>query len=309
MTGIEADAVAAVRRFNRFYTRRIGLLDERQFDSPFSLTEMRVLYELAHRDELSAADLVRDLGLDAGYVSRMLAAFERKGLVERSPSAADGRRALIALTAAGRAAFAPLERYARAAVAALLGGLGPSDRKAVLQAMVAIERTLAGTSAKGESGIDLRRHGPGDMGWVTSRHGALYADEYGWDDTFEALVAEVVAAFLRQFDPARERCWIAVRSGERVGSVFLVRHSDEVAKLRLLLVEPEARGLGLGRRLVEECETFARSAGYRRITLWTNSCLEAARAIYRRAGYRLVHAEPHRSFGKDLVGETWELDL
>ena len=304
------ERIRAVRRFNRFYTRRIGVLAERQLGSPFSLAEMRVLYELAHREDASAADLGRDLGLDAGYLSRILQGFARRGLLAKTPCPADGRRTRLALTRAGFEAFRPLDAGSQAAIGAMLDAAAPADRDAVVAAMRVIEERLGGEGdAAGPAPITLRPHRPGDMGWVVERHGALYAEEHGWDSTFEALVAEIAAGFIRGFDPLRERCWIAERDGERVGSVFLVRHTDEVAKLRLLLVEPSARGSGLGARLVDECTRFAREAGYARITLWTNSCLTAARHLYERAGYRLVEAKPHRSFGQELVGETWEVGV
>jgi len=301
-------SVAAVRRFNRFYTRQIGVLEEGLAQSPFSLAEARVMYELAQRERPTAAELGRDLGLDAGYLSRILRGFEDKGLIARRPSDTDGRQSLVALTAAGRAAFDRLEQATRAQIAAMLQPLSARAQGRLLQAMATIEALLGGG---GEPRVPyvLRTHQPGDLGWIVQRHGALYAEEYGFDETFEGLVAEIVAQFARGHDPARERCWIAERDGVAVGSVMLVRASDDVAKLRLLLVEPEARGLGIGARLVEECTRFARRAGYRTITLWTNSVLHAARRIYQNAGYRLVRAEPHHSFGHDLIGETWELTL
>jgi DNA-binding MarR family transcriptional regulator/predicted N-acetyltransferase YhbS len=301
-------SVDAVRRFNRFYTRRIGVLAEGLARSPFSLAEARVLYELAHRDQPTAAGLGKDLGLDAGYLSRILRGFERQGLIARQPSRTDGRESLLALTADGRAAFGLLEQATREQIEGLLEPLAAGGRRRLLEAMGAIEALLGAAAAPGVPYL-LRSHQTGDLGWIVHRHGLLYAEEYGFDEQFEALVAEIVAQFGRQHDPRRERCWIAERDGLPVGSVLLVRQSDEVAKLRLLLVEPKARGLGIGARLVEECSRFARRAGYRRITLWTNSVLHAARRIYERAGYRLVHEEAHHSFGHDLIGETWELAL
>jgi DNA-binding MarR family transcriptional regulator/GNAT superfamily N-acetyltransferase len=300
--------VEAVRRFNRFYTRRIGVLEEGLARSQFSLAEARVLYELAHRDQPTAAGLGKDLGLDAGYLSRILSGFERKGLIARQPSRTDGRQSLLALTADGRAAFGLLEQATREQIDGLLEPLAAGGRKRLLEAMRTIE-ALLGARPEPKIPYLLRSHQPGDLGWIVHRHGVLYAEEYGFDEQFEALVAEIVAQFGGHHDPRRERCWIAERDGAPVGSVLLVRQSDEVAKLRLLLVEPEARGLGIGARLVEECSRFARRAGYRKITLWTNSVLHAARRTYERAGYRLVHEEAHHSFGHDLVGETWELAL
>jgi DNA-binding MarR family transcriptional regulator/GNAT superfamily N-acetyltransferase len=305
--GLE-DRIAAIRRFNRFYTQRIGVLREGLHESPFSLAEARVLYELAHRPPVTASALAKDLTLDPGYLSRILRRFAAQGLIERSRSEADGRQNFITLTASGRAAFAPLDHSSRDEIGTLLAALAEPEQRRLVAATQSIEALLTERSPLPEPYL-LRPHRPGDMGWVAHRHGVLYAEEYGWDERFEALVAEVVAAFINNFDPKRERCWIAERDGAAVGSVFLVRKSDEVAKLRLLYVEPTARGLGIGRRLVEECIRFARSAGYRRITLWTNSCLLAARGIYERAGFVLVASEPHRSFGHDLVGETWERDL
>jgi DNA-binding MarR family transcriptional regulator/GNAT superfamily N-acetyltransferase len=305
--GLE-ERIAAIRRFNRFYTQKIGVLREGLHESPFSLAEARVLYELAHRPPLTASALAKDLALDAGYLSRILRRFEARGLVERARSEVDGRQSFVALTEAGRTAFAPLDRGSRKEIGALLETLTEPEQRRLVAAARTIEALLGADPAR-EGPYLLRPHRPGDMGWVVHRHGVLYAEEYGWDESFEALVAEVAAEFVKGFDPKRERCWIAEKDGAIVGSAFLVRKSDEVAKLRLLYVEPGARGLGLGRRLVEECVRFARSAGYRRITLWTNSVLVAARHIYEGAGFALVASEPHRSFGRDLVGETWERDL
>ncbi len=302
------EQVERVRGFNRFYTRHIGLLNEGLLDSAFSLTEARVLYELAHRDSVTAADLGRDLGLDAGYLSRLLKRFGAQGLIHRSPSKDDRRQFLLSLSDKGRAAFEVLNHASATQVSAMLSGLSAGARERLVQAMITVEN-LVGDGATPDLPCILRPHQPGDIGWIAHRQGLLYAQEYGWDHTFEALVAEIAAAFVRNFDPQRERCWIAERGGEIVGSVFLVRHSDEVAKLRLLYVEPSARGLGLGRRLVEECIGFARAKGYRTLTLWTNDVLVAARAIYQATGFRLVKEEAHHSFGKDLVGQTWDLDL
>jgi DNA-binding MarR family transcriptional regulator/predicted N-acetyltransferase YhbS len=307
MTG-ELQGIEAVRRFNRFYTRRIGVLEEGLLQSPFSLTEARVLYELAHRNRSTAAEIGKELGLDPGYLSRILRGFERRGLVAKEPSTTDGRQNLLALGADGRAAVCRLEQAARDQIGALLAALPEGGRRRLLEAMRTIERLL-GAPTEARAPYVLRPHQPGDLGWIVHRHGALYAEEYGFDEQFEALVATIVAQFGRQHDPRRERCWIAERDGAPVGSVMLVRQSDEVAKLRLLLVEPEARGLGIGARLVEECERFAKRAGYRKITLWTNSILHAARRIYENAGYRLVREEAHHSFGQDLIGETWERAL
>ncbi|HEX2510248.1 MAG TPA: helix-turn-helix domain-containing GNAT family N-acetyltransferase [Microvirga sp.] len=303
-----ADPVDAVRRFTRFYTSRLGVLQEGLLDSGFSLTEARVLYELANRDRPTAKELAGDLELDPGYLSRILKRFEEHGLLERARSESDARQAHLVLTATGRAAYAPLNERSREQVARLLSHLSETDRRRLVGALSAAERLLQPDPPPRASYI-LRPHRPGDMGWIVHRHGALYGQEYGWDETFEALVAEIAASFIKDFDPKRERCWIAEKDGEIVGSVLLVKQSDEVAKLRLLYVEPRMRGHGIGKRFVEECIRFARSAGYRRLTLWTNDVLHAARSIYAAAGFRLVKAEPHRSFGHDLVGENWELEL
>jgi DNA-binding MarR family transcriptional regulator/N-acetylglutamate synthase-like GNAT family acetyltransferase len=306
-TGLEG-RVAAIRRFNRFYTQQIGVLKEGLLDSPFSLTESRVLYELAHRERPTATELVKDLGLDAGYLSRILRGFEKRRLLSRTPSKADGRQSLLALTEQGQRAFAPLQARSRDEIGAMLQKLPADDRGRLTEAMHTIERLL-GARPEQKAPYLLRPHHSGDMGWVVHRHAVLYAQEYGLDEEFEALVAEIVAKFIRHFDPDKERCWIAEQEGENVGSVFIVKQSPTVAKLRLLLVEPKARGLGLGARLVDECIQFARRTGYRKITLWTNSVLLSARHIYRAAGFRMIHEERHHSFGQDLIGETWELKL
>lgn len=299
---------AAVRRFNRFYTRQIGVLNEGFLQSPFSLTEGRVLYELAHRDRPTAAEVGTALAVDTGYLSRILRRFERRGLVKRERSPADGRSRQLALTAKGRSAIESLDARSQAEVGGVLSHLTEPDQRRLVEALRTVERLLGGPAAAA-SGYVLRPHQPGDMGWVVHRHAVLYAQEYGWDEQCEALFADIVAHFLRNFDPKRERCWIAEREGDMVGSVFLVKESETVAKLRLLLVEPSARGLGIGGRLVSECVNTARRLGYRKITLWTQSILRAARHIYEQAGFRLIRSEPHRSFGHDLVGETWELEL
>jgi len=303
-----SERIEAVRRFNRFYTRRIGVLREGLLDSPFSLTQARVLYELAHRPGVTASALGADLGLDAGYLSRLLRGLREQRLVTEARSAEDGRRRLLRLTRAGEAAFATLNARSREEIGAMLEALAPRDRARLAAAMETVAATLGAKPGTGRPFI-LRSHRPGDIGWVIHRHGALYAQEYGWDETFDALVARVAAEFIETFDEARERCWMAEMDGAIVGSVFLVRHTDTVAKLRLLLVEPAARGHGLGRRLVEECIGFARSAGYATITLWTNDILHAARRIYETLGFVLVEEAPHHSFGQDLVGQTWELEL
>jgi DNA-binding MarR family transcriptional regulator/N-acetylglutamate synthase-like GNAT family acetyltransferase len=298
-----------VRRFNRFYTIRIGALGDAHLASEFSLTETRVLYELAHHDGITASEIAGTLHLDRGYLSRMLRAWRTRGLVRAARAADDGRRSLLSLTAKGRAAFAPLDRGATREAAAMLEPLPSTVRDRVVYAMETIRQAYDAPTEADAPAFTLRPHRPGDMGWVVERHGELYAREYGWDARFEALVARVVADFLERFDPSGERCWIAERNGERVGSIFVVRGSKHVAKLRLLLVDPSARGLGIGQRLVDEVIRFSREAGYRKITLWTQRNLVAARRIYRAAGFTLVGTEKHRMFGKPLVAETWELAL
>jgi DNA-binding MarR family transcriptional regulator/GNAT superfamily N-acetyltransferase len=302
------EQVAAVRAFNRFYTRKLGVLDQQLLKSPYSLSEARVLYELAHREDPSAKEIGTELGLDAGYLSRIVQNFDENGLITRKPLPSDRRQFQLALTAKGRQAFAKLERSSKDDVAAMLAKLPCGGREHLVGAMSTIERLVDAAGASCPPAV-LREPGPGDMGWVVQSHGALYAREYGFDSSFEALVAEIAAKFLASFDASRERCWIADIDGTQVGSVFLVRHTDDVAKLRLLLVDPAGRGQGLGQRLVGECIAFARQCGYRRITLWTQSILVAARRIYQGAGFKLVANEPHRSFGQDLIGETWELEL
>jgi DNA-binding MarR family transcriptional regulator/GNAT superfamily N-acetyltransferase len=303
-----AEDVAAVRSFNRFYTRQIGVLQEGLLESPFSLTQVRVLYELAKRGEAAAAEEGRDHGLDAGDLSRLVRGFEERGLLERLPSEEDGRRSRPRLTRRGRSTFRTLDARSDRDVGALLSRLDPPRRARLLAAMDVVRREL-GDAPEPAVPYVLRTHRPGDMGWVVYRHGVLYSQEYGWDERFEGLVAGIVARFVAAFDPRRERCWIAEREGEPVGSVFLVTKSRTVAQLRLLLVEPSARGLGIGRRLVEECVRFARQARYRKVMLWTNRGLDAARHVYERAGFVLVEEEPHDDFGEGLIGQTWELDL
>jgi DNA-binding MarR family transcriptional regulator/N-acetylglutamate synthase-like GNAT family acetyltransferase len=354
------DPVQAVRRFNRFYTRQIGVLQEHLLHSRFSLTEVRVLYELAHRENVTAVELCQELGLDRGYLSRMLQNFEKQEWIKTAPSPADRRRIFLSLTGKGRKVFTPLDRRSTQEVAAMLAGLSVSEQKNLLGAMREIESALnpAETSAPipraelsqrepGPQGLKpgatfrvsgttgsralpeqsapeqslrpavrpepsyiLRQHRPGDMGWVVHRHGILYSQEYGYDERFEALVAEIVAKFVQNLDPQRERCWIAEKDGERIGAIFLVKKSKTIAKLRLLLVEPSVQGLGIGNRLVSECVTFARDSGYKRIVLWTQSELHAARHLYEQAGFKRTAQKAHQSWGrKDLVAETWELEL
>jgi DNA-binding MarR family transcriptional regulator/GNAT superfamily N-acetyltransferase len=300
-------AIDQVRSFNRFYTRQIGLLREGLLDTSYSLTQARVLYELGRRPGARSTDLAEELGLDAGYLSRLVQKFERQGLVKRSAAQEDRRAANLSLTAKGRAEFASLDARSRREVRTMLTGMEPARRQRLVQSMTAIRELIEPPPTQPE--VTLRAHRPGDIGWVIARHGELYAQEYGWDVAFEGLVAEIAGKFLTNFDVQRERCWIAQRGGERVGCVFLVKASKTVAKLRLLLVDPAGRGLGVGTKLVDECIAFARAAGYRKLTLWTNDILHAARRIYERAGFRLVSEEKHHSFGHDLVGQFWELTL
>jgi DNA-binding MarR family transcriptional regulator/GNAT superfamily N-acetyltransferase len=305
---VSQERIDHVRQFNRLYTRRIGVLQDGYLDSAFSLAEVRVLYELAHTDRATASELARQLELDPGYLSRILRKFTDRGLVDRRKSPHDGRESHLSLTSQGKATFEPLEATARQQIGDLLGQLGESQQQRLLGAMSSIEHLLSSDGAS--PGYELRTEPrAGDFGWVVSRHGAIYFQEYGWDLTFEALVSGIVAKFVEHYDPERERVWIAERDGERIGCLFLVRVSRRVAKLRLFLVEPEARGLGIGRHMVEELIAFARSSGYHAIRLWTQSCLLAARHVYAQSGFRLVASEPNHSFGADLVSETWELRL
>ncbi|MGZ3675821.1 MAG: bifunctional helix-turn-helix transcriptional regulator/GNAT family N-acetyltransferase [Ktedonobacterales bacterium] len=302
------ERVESVRQFNRFFTRQIGVLREGLLHSPYSLTEARIIFELGHRNEVTATDLCRELGLDPGYLSRILARLEQQGLLEKVRSERDGRARLLSLTADGEKAFALLDQRSSDEVGEMLRDLSERDQQRLLKAMDTIEEIL-GNGLKYSEPFVVRPHESGDMGWVVHRHGVLYAQEYGWDEHFEALVAQIVADFINTFDPQRERCWIAEMDGEIVGSIFLVKASETVAKLRLLLVEPKVRGLGVGSRLIAECIRFARRRGYTKIVLWTNDVLVQARRLYEKAGFTLVAQEPHHSFGHDLVGETWELQL
>ncbi|MDE2227939.1 MAG: MarR family transcriptional regulator [Alphaproteobacteria bacterium] len=304
---ILADSVARVRRFNRFYTRRIGVVTDRMLGSPFSLTEARVLYELAHRTNPTAGEIGATLDLDAGYLSRMLKDFARRGLVTRTRSARDGRAHHLTLTGAGRCAFAPLDRGSQRAVAEMLRPLPETGRRHLLAAMTTIERLLGDEAAPAP--ITVRRHRPGDIGWIIGTHAQVYAEEYGWDASFEALMVEIMMPFLRQHDPAREACWIAELGGEAVGCIALVRQSARVAKLRVFLVTRAARGRGVGKALIGECLRFARAAGYREVVLWTQKGLDAARHLYEAAGFKLVREEPHQSWGKDHIGQYWEMEL
>ena len=305
---VSDEQIQLVRRFNRFYTRRIGLLREGLLDTPFSLTQARVLYEIAHRPGTRSADLASELGLDPAYLSRLLASFERRKLVARLQSQDDRRVNHLRLTAKGRGAFARLDSLSRVQAGELLADWPNGQQRRLTDSMAAIQRLL-NPREPADPTVVLRTHRSGDIGWVVARHGEIYTQEYGWDDTFEGLVAEIAGKFLTRFDPARERCWIAELDGERAGCVFLVKHTATVAKLRLLLVDPAARGHSLGTKLVAACIAFAREAGYRKLTLWTQNGLHAARRIYQRAGFQLVKESPWRAFGVDLVQQVWDLKL
>jgi DNA-binding MarR family transcriptional regulator/GNAT superfamily N-acetyltransferase len=309
---VDAAAVKAMRQFNRFYTRRIGALDP-YLGSLMSLTDVRVLYELAHRETAVAGEIARDLGLDAGYMSRILRRFETERWLTREPHPRDARQSVLRLTEAGHAAFAPLQQKSRDEAAALLAPLAPAQRQQLVQAMGTVQSLLdpqaaLAAPAKPQAAV-LRDPAPGDMGWVVQQHGEIYAREYGWNSEFEALVAGIASEFLLRFQPEWERGWIAELNGERVGAIFVVRKSPSVAQLRMLILAPGARGLGLGGKLVDECIAFARLKGYKKMVLWTNSCLAAARGIYAKRGFKLTHSEPHEGYGKQLVGETWEMKL
>jgi DNA-binding MarR family transcriptional regulator/GNAT superfamily N-acetyltransferase len=304
------ERVAAVRAFNRFYTKRIGVLHDHFLRTSHSLAEGRVLYELGQRDVTDVADLRRALEIDAGFLSRLLARLERRGLIARERSQDDGRRQRARLTPDGAAAFADLDRRSEEEIGALLERLGEEGQRRLVAAIDAVRNVLEDHEdrPRGEAFV-LRPPHSGDYGWIVSRHGALYAQEYGWDESMEAFIARIVADYVEHRDPRREAGWIAEVDGERVGCVLCVRKDDDTAQLRLLLVEPRARGMGIGARLIDECLRFARRAGYRRITLWTNDVLHDARRLYERAGFRLEHSAPHHSFGKDLVEQTWSREL
>jgi DNA-binding MarR family transcriptional regulator/GNAT superfamily N-acetyltransferase len=305
-----AEDIGVFREFNRMYTRFIGTLEEGLLHTKFSLAEARVIYELATREVPSAKDVAEALGLDAGYLSRILAKLEQAGLLKRKASGRDSRASEITLTRKGRTAFANLNTRSDEQARTLLKSLLPADRGQLIHSMRTMQKILV-KPERDRPAFVLRPHRVGDMGWVVSREAAAYAEQYGWDQTFEGLVARVASEFVSNFDPGRERCWMAEADGQSVGHIFLTRHPDrpDTAKLRLLFVEPAARGMGLGNALVNECIQFARSTGYRKIVLWTQSILLPAIRIYRKAGFRLVEEQPHHSFGKNLIGQTWELDL
>lgn len=309
MIGRAHDRIEAVRSFNRFYTRRIGVLQEGVLRSPYSLAEARVLYELGRGRGVVATPLSRELDIDLGYLSRILRGFEKTRLIRKTPSSNDSRQHILTLTRAGRAAFRRIDNSSREEIGKMLAAISPREQKTLLDAMKLIERDLSDDGKTKSPRIRLRSPHAGDMGWVVELHGELYAREYGWDGRFEGLVAQIVGEFQRKLDSKHERCWIAELNGRRVGSVFLVRKSQRVAKLRLLLVEPDARGHGIGTRLVNACLAFAQSAGYRKVFLWTNDVLHSARRIYERAGFRLVDEERHEQFGKGLLGQTWAINL
>jgi DNA-binding MarR family transcriptional regulator/GNAT superfamily N-acetyltransferase len=306
---VSPDRIAALRRFNRFYTRHIGLLEEGLLSSPLSLTQVRTLYELAQRTQSTAAELCDTLGLDPGYLSRILSGFEKNRLIEKKESPKDARQTLLVLTKKGRQVFEPLNARSNEQVRSILSELSPARQADLLHSMQTVE-SLLGPGTGTTTSYVVRQHRPGDMGWLVWRHGVLYSQEYGYDERFEAMVAEIVAEFVQNFDPKHERCWIAERDGENLGAVVLVKKSQSAAKLRLLLVEPSARGLGIGKHLVSECVRFARQAGYKKIRLWTQSELAAARGIYQHSGFKLVGEKKHDSWSrKGLVAETWELKL
>jgi len=300
--------VDAARRFNRFYTKQIGLLNDRLLQTPYTLTEGRLMFEIAHQPEVTASDLSRDLGLDPGYLSRTLRKLERKGLIDRTASQSDGRRQNLSLSKSGQEALADIDTTASREVGAMLAALPAADRSRMVDAMTTIETVLDKRQDHGGP-IVLRPHRPGDMGWIVHRHAVLYVEEFGFDEAFEAVVADIAAAFLRNYDPTGERCWVAERGSQILGSVFIVRQSETVAKLRMLYVEPEARGTGLGRQLVREAVTFARLSGYKSVVLQTASMLDAARNLYRNEGFRLVEEQQERAFGEGQIVELWRLDL
>ena len=307
MTEDNLERIQVVRRFNRFYTKQIGLLQSSYLKSPFSLAEVRVLYELAHSENATATDLGRELGLDAGYLSRILLGFEKKGLVSRTQSKTDGRQSYLSLTKKGTKVFAPLDKSADTEIGTLLKRLSDAEQNKLVGSMRTIQTVLDEKSE--DKTYLLRTHQPGDMGWLVYRHGALYAQEYGYNEQFEALVADIVAKFIQNFDPKRERCWIAEKDGAILGSIVLAKSTDDIAKLRLLLVEPSARGLGIGNRLVSECIRFAKQARYKTITLYTHKNLHAAIHLYKKAGFRLIKEEPEPGFGPDLIAQNWDLTL
>jgi DNA-binding MarR family transcriptional regulator/predicted N-acetyltransferase YhbS len=301
--------IAAARRFNRFYTRQIGVLRRTYLDSPYSLGEMRVLYEIMHGAQ-TASDVGRALDLDAGYLSRILRKFEKRGLIARRPAPDDARQSHLTMTALGRRTFEPHEKRSQSVVGEMLCKLKSAEQARLVAAMAEIERLLSGeTASKPKAGYVLREPRAGDFGWIVARHAELYRREYGWKEPFEGVCAQIVAEFVNNFDPSRERCWIAEQDGENVGCIMLVKDKPDVARIRLLLVDPKARGLGLGTKLVDECLRFARKSDYKKITLWTHSVLTAARHIYEKAGFKLMRTERHKSWGCPVISEHWDLQL
>jgi DNA-binding MarR family transcriptional regulator/GNAT superfamily N-acetyltransferase len=301
--------ISIIRNFNRLITRRIGALREGLLHSPYSLTESRIIFEIAQRENLTASDLTKELGLDAGYLSRVLNSLEQKEIIDKVRSEQDARQRILHLTSKGQKAFDLLNQRSHDEIAELLNELAERDQQRLINAMETIEDLLEGKGLKFSEPFFLRQHEPGDMGSIVHKHGVIYAEEYGWDERFEALVSQIVADFINNYKPNKERCWIAEMDGEVVGSIFVVQDNETTAKLRLLLVDPKARGLGLGTNLVEECIRFAKRTGYKKLVLWTNSVLKDARHIYQKTGFKLIAEEKHHSFGHDLIGETWELQL
>ena len=300
--------IKAIRHFNRFYTRQIGLLNQGLLDSPYSLTEARVIYELAQKETCTATELGSELNLDMGYLSRILSSFQKNGLLQKEPAPRDKRQSLLRLSPSGQQAFTMLNERSSQEINNMLNALSAPEQQRLVKAMRTVE-ALLDPQAQERPAVIIRPLLPGDLGWVVSRHGALYAQEYHWDISFEGFVAQIAADYLKNLDPQKENGWIAEVNSENAGCVFLVKKSDEVAKLRMLLVEPGARGLGIGKRLVQECIRFARQCGYRKMTLWTQSFLLAARHIYQQAGFRLTESAANHEFGQDLISETWDLDL
>ena len=311
MAAVPTSQVAAVRRFNRFYTREVGVLRKNFLDTPWSLGEMRVLFEIANGENATASDIGKALDLDAAYLSRLLQKFEKDGLVTRTRSGADARVSFLGLSSTGRKQFTAANQREVENTTAMLGRLKTPEQARLVEAMGAIESLLGkGTAAAEKPGYVLREPGPGDFGWIVAAHGRLYGEEYGWGGNFEGLCAQIVADFVNKFDPKKERCWIAEMNGENVGCVMLVKDKEPgVARLRLLLVDPKGRGLGIGKALTNECIKFARAAGYKKMTLWTHSVLTAARAIYEKAGFTLTGSETRKSWSKDVVAEYWDLEL
>ncbi len=303
------EKIEAVRRFNRHYTKRIGLLNQGLLKSQLPLTHVRILFELAHLEQPTAKDLIKELDIEAGYLSRILSAFEKDGLLQRLPSASDNRQRLLKLTSKGKKTFSVLNARANREIEALLQSLSPEEQNRLLSAMQTLENILGPHRSATPAPYLLRPHVPGDIGWIIHRHGVLYSEEYGFDETFEALVADILARFIQHHDTKRERLWMAEQDGERIGSVMIVDAGEKVAQLRLLLVEPKARGKGIGKRLIDECIGFSKRNGYQKVKLWTQSILAEARHLYARAGFHVVEQKSNKSFGQDLTSEVWELPL